>query len=160
MDSVALPSVLILIWDIKRSIEAQSAPNRGLEAFTMRNLQDSFAIYVADWFARQQKTGLTGNQVFSEPTPGKRLSWAITSEVKKLSIYQEQAVQLLNKSLTGISIYQSLCDLEKEVIAICDDDIEKHIQTLPLLLQIPLLGLIFPAIMMILVVPILNMLTF
>lgn len=149
MDSIKLPSVLILIWDIKRCLESQKAPVRGVETFNSRLLKDPFAILVADWASRQKNASST--QIIRT---GPNLNQT------KTSIYQQQMMQLLNQSLNGISIYQNLCDLEREVVLICEDDIEKHVQTLPLLLQIPLLGLIFPAIMMILVVPILNMLTF
>jgi hypothetical protein len=59
---------------------------------------------------------------------------------------------------SAIPIYENLIELDKQMINSCDDDIEKHISMLPLILQIPLLGMLFPAILMLLLVPALKLL--
>ncbi len=138
MDDLKLPTPLLLLWDVKRALESHRTSLAGVESYTKRNLKDDFSQKVIFWL----------NNRSSQQKPDFK------------SLYQRQLIGLIQKSYEGISIYEQLKDLEKEMVQVCEDDIERHLQKLPLLLQIPLMGLIFPAIMMILIVPILNMLSF
>lgn len=141
MDDLNLPSVLFLLWDVKRAIETQKSLQIGLQNFNKRILKDPFT----------QKFQLI---ISSAPNDMQKLL-----QNSKLTIYQKNLVTLITQGIAGHSIYPALVRLEKELLTICEDDVEKHTQLLPLTLQIPLLGLIFPALMMILLIPVINMLS-
>lgn len=140
MDDLKLPSMLILLWDIKRAIETQKSLQIGLQNFLNRDFKDPFT----DIFQSMINSPLEA-QTFLQKS--------------KLTIYQKSLISLIMQGIAGHGIYQALLRLEKDLLTICEDDVEKHTQLLPLTLQVPLLGLIFPALMMILLIPVINMLS-
>ena len=141
MDDLKLPTVLFLIWDVKRAIETQKSLQIGLQNFNKRALKDAFTVKFQ-------------SIIDSTPNEAQKLL-----QDSKMTIYQKNLVTLITQGVAGHGIYQALVRLEKELLTICEDDVEKHTQLLPLTLQIPLLGLIFPALMMILLIPVINMLS-
>ncbi len=141
MDDLKLPSLLFLLWDVKRAIETQKSLQVGLKNYEKRGLKDAF-------------TQKFQTIIALSPLEGQKILQTST-----LTIYQKNLITLIMQGIGGYGIYQSLIRLEKELLTICEDDIEKHTQMLPLVLQIPLLGLIFPALMMILLIPVINMLS-
>lgn len=144
MENIMLPASLLLIWDIKRAIEKNQSLQVGIKSFFSRSLQCRFSKIFADIFREQQlKTDKFENLGLS---------------FEKLNISQRALVFLIIKGLSGLPIYENLKLLEKEFITHCEDDIQSHILRLPLLLQIPMLGFLFPAIMCLLVIPALGML--
>ena len=44
MDDLKLPTVLFLLWDVKRAIETQKSLQIGLQNFLKREFKDSFTI--------------------------------------------------------------------------------------------------------------------
>jgi hypothetical protein len=70
------------------------------------------------------------------------------------NIYRQSLFQTLSLGLSGHPIHQTLVDLESEWEAATKDDIERHLQRLPVLVLMPLLFLQFPAFMMLLLGPI------
>ena len=144
MEDLNLPSSLILLWDVKRALEKGQSIHMGLKIFTSRGLKCKFAHQFAD-FWRQYQVG-----------PGQALETTINN--KRFNSAQRAIIFLLLKGLSGQPIYENLKAIEDEYIISCEDEIQKHIQKLPLLLQIPMLGLIFPAMMSLLIVPALGML--
>ncbi len=146
MEDLNLPASLILVWDLKRAIEKNQSIQLGIKIFISRGLKCQFGLSFSE-FWRQYHVG----PVQSADVLMKSLS---------LNAAQRALMFVVIKGLLGQSVYENLKLLEVEYVAYCEDEIQRHVQKLPLLLQIPLLGLIFPAMMSLLIVPALGMLQF
>ncbi len=145
MDNLNLPSSLLLIWEIKRTIEKNLSLQQGLQKFSQRMTQhyssnDQFAKNFLQWWQIRQKTQV--------------------SELSHFNAQHRAIITLLENGLRGQSIYEPLKALEADFIEMCDADIQEHAAKLPLLLQIPLIFLVFPAICILLLVPTLSQLAF
>lgn len=133
MDNIKLPAVLILIWDAKRAVEKNLSLQQGLQRFYSRSLADQFAKQFATWWnARQQHQ---------------------SSDLQHFNAQHRAVINLIEMGLKGASIYEQLKSIELDIVEICEADIQEHAAKLPLLLQIPLIFLVFPAICMLLLVP-------
>jgi hypothetical protein len=133
-----LPASLVLVWDLRRAIERSQSLHIGIKRFNERGLQCKFSLQFQNWWNHFR---------VQHPLPN-----------TKWTIHQCVLIQLIEKGLAGTAIYDHLIELDVQMINSCDDDIERHISLLPLILQIPLLGLLFPAILMLLLVPALKFL--
>jgi len=140
MDNIALPSTLVLVWDIKRSIEKNISLQVGIGVFVKRELKDEFAINFKTWFLNKDQRN--------------------TIEAKQFNSFHKAVVTVLNYGLNGQPIYDQIKAIETEIIEQCDTCIQEHVAKLPLIMQIPLLFLIFPAICILLLVPTLYQLNF
>ena len=153
MDNISLPSSLILVWDVRRAIEKNLSLQLGLQKFVQRtanirgfqghfedNSADSFTKNFVNWWQIRQKTQ--------------------TSDLNNFNAQHRAIITLLELGLRGQSIYEPLKALEADLIEMCEADIQEHAAKLPLLLQIPLIFLVFPAICILLLVPTLSQLTF
>lgn len=142
MDNIGLPSSLILVWDVRRAIEKNLSLQQGLKNFAQRtaNSGDSFTKNFMSWWQVRQKTQ--------------------TNDLNKFNAQHRAIITLLELGLRGQSIYEPLKALEADLIEICEADIQEHAAKLPLLLQIPLIFLVFPAICILLLVPTLSQLAF
>lgn len=143
MEDLSLPSALILVWDLRRAIETNQSLHIGIKKFLERDIKCKFALEFKKWWEnyRVNKEFLFKNADWSQWT-----------------MHQRILLQLTVKGLSGVAVYENLVELDQQMINSCDDDIEKHISLLPLILQIPLLGMLFPAILMLLLVPALRLL--
>ncbi len=128
---------LILLWDIKRSLEKGQSVNLGMKFFLNRKIKDPFYLQVDQWWLAQ-------NNVLSR------------FNKKDLSISRKHLLEILEIGLKGQAILETLKNYEHELIQCCDDEIQSHLARLPLLLMIPLMGLIFPALMILLIGPLLK----
>lgn len=150
MEDLNLPASLILVWDLRRAIEMNQSLQVGLKKFNERHLKSKFAVQFKVWWTQYCLCRAEGRmEAFPEVFQNK--TW---------NIHQRLLLQLIQKGLVGIPIYENLIELDKQMINSCDEDIEKHVSLLPLILQIPLLGMLFPAILMLLLVPALKFLSF
>jgi hypothetical protein len=140
MENMNLPSSLILVWDLRRSIEMNQSLQIGIRNFFKRDLRCRFAIQFKNWW---------NNHRAGQKMPHEFVKW---------NMHQRLLIQLIQKGLAGAAIYENLIELDQQMINSCDEDIEKHISLLPLILQIPLLGMLFPAILMLLLIPALKLL--
>lgn len=138
MENMNLPSSLVLVWDLRRAIERNQSLHIGIKRFVERDLKCKFTLQFQNWWNHYR---------MNHPVPD--LKW---------TMHQRVLIQLIEKGLAGTPIYDYLIELDAQMINSCEDDIEKHISLLPLILQIPLLGLLFPAILMLLLVPALKLL--
>ncbi len=146
MESITLPSSLQLIWHLRRSIEKNQSIHVGIQGFIEQmnsgpsHLKPcAFSKNFVLWWAQAQAK--------NEFSPN-------TIELNKaFNFYQRSLIYLIMRGLSGTSIYENLKNIELEFVSSCEDDIQSHVLNLPLLLQIPLLFLIFPSIMVILIVP-------
>jgi hypothetical protein len=149
VDNLNLPSSLLLIWEIKRTIEKNLSLQQGLQKFfqhltqlkTLKGYkQDNFAKNFLHWWEIRQKTQV--------------------SELLNFNAQHRAIITLLENGLRGQSIYEPIKALEADFVEMCDADIQEHAAKLPLLLQIPLIFLVFPAICILLLVPTLCQLSF
>ena len=144
MEDLNLPSSLLLVWDIKRALEKNQSIQLGIKVFISRRRNCKFSVIFSD-FWRQYQVGPV-------------LAMEASLNTGRFNSAQRALIFLVNRGLSGQSIYENLKVLELEYIELCEDEIQRHVQKLPLLLQIPMLGLIFPAMMSLLIVPALGML--
>lgn len=141
MAHLKIPATLVLVWDIKRALEKQQSLHVGIQFFIQRQFSDAFSVQFVKWW--QQQTLRTNEK---------------SSETYRFNEAQTCLVELIQRGASGGPIYESLKALEVEFVQICDEDIQKHVLKLPLLLQIPLLGLLFPAILILLIIPAVRLL--
>ncbi len=146
MEDLNLPASLLLVWDMKRALEKNQSLQLGIKVFISRKLKCKFSVSFGDFWRQYQV--------------GPALAMESSLNIGRLNSTQRALIFLVIKGLSGQSIYENLKALESEYIIYCEDEIQRHIQKLPMLLQIPMLGLIFPAIMSLLIVPALGMLKF
>ncbi len=154
MENIKLPSSLLLIWDIKRVLEKNQSLQIGIKFFLSRQLKCRFSRAFADLYRDQMLKTYKSENLSSNEKQNKYLS------PEKFNVPQRALMFLIVKGLAGLPIYENIKLLEKEFVIHCEDDIQGHIMKLPLLLQIPMLGLLFPAIMSMLIIPALGMLRF
>lgn len=132
---------LILLWDVKRALEKGLSVSNGVQFFIKRDLRHDFAAFVRIWLNHFQ----TDKESIS---------------TRHLNPTRRHLLSLLEHGLKGQAILEALKSYEQELIMSCEDEIQTHIAKLPLILLIPLMGLIFPALMILLVVPALKMFQF
>ncbi|MCM2354422.1 MAG: hypothetical protein NDI63_12465 [Pseudobdellovibrio sp.] len=145
MDDLNLPNSLILVWDIQRAIEKNLSLQQGLQKFVqratnIRGFQDDFSKNFMKWWQIRQKTQV--------------------SDLNGFNAQHRALITLIESGLRGQSIYEAIKAIEADLIEMCEADIQEHAAKLPLLLQIPLVFLVFPAICILLLVPTLCQLTF
>lgn len=128
---------LILLWDIKRSLEKGHSISVGMKTFLNRKLKDKFFNQVDEWWLSQN------NALFN-------------FDRNNLPTTRKYLLEILEVGLQGQSILETLKAYEIEIIQSCEDEIQNHLSKLPLLLMFPLMGLIFPALMMLLIGPLLK----
>jgi hypothetical protein len=66
-------------------------------------------------------------------------------------------LEILSQGLSGHAIYDRIKTVEEELIEICKDEFQKELDKLPYVLMVPLLLFMFPAYLLLLLGPILNM---
>lgn len=77
-------------------------------------------------------------------------------KLKLQSPYRRSLLETFEHGLSGEPILERLNELESEVHRACFDELERHLQKLPLLTMIPLLLCQFPAFLMLLLGPLLH----
>lgn len=139
MENIAPP--LVLLWEVKRALEKGQAVGVGIKNYLTRAKVDVFRQQVEIWWAAQNNS-------------------QILYDKSLLSHKRRYLLEVLESGLKGHGILQALYGLESELILSCEDEIQNHVSRLPLLALIPLMFLIFPALMLLLVVPLLKLLQF
>ncbi len=129
---------LLLLWDVKRALEKGQSVAQGIRFFIERNIRHDFSYFVKQWFLHFQSSQVMLASGHLQPT-------------------RKYLLTLLEHGLSGQGILEALRSYEGEVILGCEDEIQSHIAKLPLILLIPLMGLIFPSLMMLLIWPALKM---
>ncbi len=139
MENIA-PS-LILLWEVKRALEKGQSVSVGLKTYLKHAKSDVFRSQVEIWWAAQNNL-------------------QISYDKSILGYKRRYLLQVLEAGLKGHGILQALYSLESGLILSCEDEIQNHVARLPLLALIPLMFFIFPAMMLLLVVPLLKLLQF
>ncbi len=129
---------LNLILEVKSSLEAGLSVRSGVLKF-LNSPQTSFHIDVTQWFHQIEHQQNNNNLL------------------NKLPLYRRTLLIVLEKGLRGIPILHTLDQLEKEVILACETEMEDYVKSLPLKMMIPLLLFLFPAYLILLFGPFLEM---
>ncbi len=138
---------LILLWEVKRALEKGVSIHSGVENYILKNRSSKFAFQVEIWWLAQK------NRSDSQYLEARKLK-------EKTTMTRKYLFEILELGIKGQSILETLKTYEKELIQNCEDEIQTHIARLPLILMIPLMGLVFPALMILLLGPLLSYLSF
>lgn len=133
MDSIAPPLKACL--RLRLNIENGQSIKIAIQQYVLRE-EDTFASVLQDWLA---------SQIQGVPF--------LTSGQSFLRI---QFLYILGRGLEGKPIAHELYQLEEEMIKISKEDINSHLDRLPSLALIPLLSLQFPAFLLVLLGPTLE----
>lgn len=133
MENLRLPSILNLIWEVQRAIEKNQTFQIGIERYLEAKYEDTFAIQFRKWVVNR-------------------------SEVSSFESLHRGLIDVLQSAYQGQAIYDRLKLIEADYVEICMDDIAAHVAKIPLIMQIPLIFLIFPSVCLLLLVPTLSML--
>lgn len=152
-----LNPALILVWEVRRSLEKGQSVREGVRGFLGRAGGGRPRKPRSRMFPRPA-SGLFAEQV--------RIWWHAQNsgapgfDKSGLSPHRRHLLELLESGLRGHTISGPLLSLENELISACEREIQNHTAWLPLISLVPLLLLIFPALMILLLAPLAKMLQF
>lgn len=133
---VCLAPPLKAVLEIRLQIENGVSVPQAIRVYSQRNLDEPFAKELGFWlFAKE--TGKNYNK--------KNFN----------TFYRKRLMEILNCGLKGEPILEVLCDLEKDLVFITNEDLEQHLQKLPFIALIPLMLFEFPAFFLLLIGPLL-----
>lgn len=133
-----LASSLNFVLEIRLKIESGNSLRNAIKEYLACSSRCPFHKEVTTWFVSLER-GASSTEAMSE--------------VK--NPYRRVLFSTLSQGLKGEPVTQRLDELEKEMINVAHDDIERHLQRLPIIALMPLLLLQFPAFMMLLLGPLL-----
>ncbi len=136
-----LSPTLVLIWDVLRAIESGNSANKGLQQYILRSIEHSFHKGVQKWWSQL---------LINQPAP----------QLFADTVLKRQLLHLIKLGHNGESIYEPLKALEVELILSCEDEINQHLALLPFKMLFPLFFFIMPAVMIVLIVPLLDLIQF
>lgn len=133
MEFLAAPYEALL--SVRQSIQSGRSVNEAIKIYVQSSTAD-FSRQLGRWWWAKANS-VTCSVVFK---PGLQRSFVVT----------------LERGLKGEAIFSQLNDLEEEMRLSMNDSIERHLQSLPIFLLLPLTLLIFPSFLLILIGPILS----
>lgn len=136
MEALAPP--LNCVLQIIISLEGGMGNKAALLHYIQRN-QDSFSKEVAEWLHLREQGG-----AFKEYRDAMD------------SIYRKTLLSIFNMGLEGHPILNSLKDVEVELIKVGRSEMDEYIRKLPIISLFPLLFLQFPALLILILYPLLN----
>ena len=140
MEDLAPP--LVLLWDVRRSLERGQSVGAGIKSY-LANIEDyrrnKFRNQVENWWAAQN------NDQISFDSSG-------------MSEKRKYLLEILETGLRGNGILPALLSAEDELMLSCEDEILAHVAWLPIFSLIPLLFFVFPALMIVLLSPLIELL--
>jgi hypothetical protein len=89
------------------------------------------------WLARERGAAISARELFNRPV-------------------QRILVETLERGLKGEPIMERLAEIEEEMKLAMIDCVERHLQRLPVLMLLPLTGLVFPSFMLLLLGPLVG----
>lgn len=128
---------LALISEVRKALESGESVRLAVRRFAEG--RDPFARQCGRWLLLHEKGG--------EPE-------VVLKEMS--SSHRRSLIRLLERGLRGEAVAAALKDFEAEIVAACRSEIDRHVMLLPFKLMIPLLLMIFPALMLLLFGPLLE----
>ena len=133
---VCLAPPLQAVLEIRLLIENGNSIPQAIRMYSQRNGENDFAKELGSWLFSQTAGKKYENKIFN-------------------TFYRKRLLEILSQGLKGSAILPALSDLEEELIFISNEDLEQHIQKLPLISLIPLMLFEFPAFFLLLTGPLL-----
>lgn len=133
MDDIAAPYVFI--EKLRHELEAGASLLPVLRRYVRENTND---------LSEQLELWLLHVQTQSLPVGEVQKSWPL---------YRKSIFDLLDLSRSGVSIIEPLKSMEQELLKVCENDLQRHLDRLPFKLMVPMLFLQFPAVMLLIVGP-------
>ena len=133
---VCLAPPLQAVLEIRLLIENGNSVSQSIRLYSQRKEQEDFAKELGVWLFAQSAGKKYENKIFN-------------------TFYRKRLLEILNQGLKGSAILSALSELEEELIFISYEDLEQHIQKLPLISLIPLMLFEFPAFFLLLAGPLL-----
>ena len=132
---VPLAPPLKAVLEIRLQMENGISVAQSVKNYVQSNTQDEFAKELGLWlFARET---------------GQRFE-------KKLHFHRKNLIEILNRGLKGDPIMEYLKDFEEDIVEICKEDLEKHLERLPYICLMPLMLFQFPAFLLLLIGPLVS----
>jgi hypothetical protein len=129
---------LTLLLEVRAALDSGYSVRTGIVTF-LQKPKTSLHHTIAKWFAAiDHQQNLT--PIYKDLHPCRRALFL-----------------LLEKGLKGTSIQNHLLELEKEIVLSCESEMEEQIKMLPFKMLIPVLFLMFPAYLILLFGPFLQM---
>lgn len=129
---------LELLITVKRSLERGHSVKNGLSEF-IKESSSPWVLEVSQWMSLLQQ-GLSADTVLRQ----------------QISNHRRILLKTLERGLKGESIYQTLNNLEEEIVLACEVSLAQSLGRLPFLLLMPLLLLQMPAFLLLLLGPLLS----
>lgn len=136
-----LTPTLILLWDVKRALQKGRSVRFGAQTFVNRNSLQRFAKSFRFYYESDNLH-------------------AAAADIKSFNYLQRQLLELMHLGSGGESILNHLTQLEKDIINSCEQEINEYLALLPLKSLFPLMLFLLPAMMLLLLPPLLKMLHF
>lgn len=135
-----LNPALKLCMELRRSIECGESLRLGLRKFASEDQE--FGKICRQWLERRDRGGD---------------HMQLLSEIK--SAHRRALLILLERGLLGEPVQAALASLEGELERACLEEIDRHLALLPFRLMIPLLLFMFPAMMILILSPLMDLLS-
>ena len=133
---VSLAPPLKAVLEIRLLIENGHSVVQSIQIYSQSQVGDIFAKELGLWLFAQTNGKDYENKIFK-------------------TFYRKQLLEILKAGLKGSAILPALADLEQHLIFISYENLEEHIQKLPLISLIPLMLFQFPAFFLLLLGPLL-----
>ena len=133
---VSLASHLQAALEIRLHIENGQSLSQAVKSYIQSALEDPFSKELGLW-------------LFAEETGG------IFNTKNLKSVYRKHLMDILKRGLKGEPVLEILEEYEKDLVEICKEDLDRHLQKLPFIALIPLLLFEFPALLILLIGPLL-----
>lgn len=137
MDS--LNPVLLLVFGLRKSIENGESLRRGLQKFAAGD--GDLQQFSRRWMNFRENGGDHMGLLKDLRSP-----------------YRRAVFLLVERGFQGEPIHGLLIDTEKEIERACLEEIDRHLAVLPFRLMVPLLLMLFPAMMILILAPFLDLL--
>ena len=136
MENLAPP--LELLMEVRFQIEKGNPVKKGILSYIEQDRKDPWRQYLLIWLKEIEQSR----------------KFEINS--KKISLQRKHCLIILGRGIVGESIHAQLCSLEEELFRAATAEVEEYISILPIKSLIPLLFFQFPALLMLILGPLLS----
>lgn len=137
MEDLAPP--LRCLIEVRSQIEKGSSVNIALRNYLAKT-QDEFSVVIEDWLILRSE----GRQ---------EVALARLED----HFYRKTLLIIFEKGLSGVPVLEALVEYEKELFLKCDEEIEQKLSDLPFYIMLPVMGLQFPAYLLLLFGPLIQL---
>lgn len=136
MENLAPP--LELLMEVRFQIEKGNPVKKGILSYIDQDRKDSWRQFLHIWLKEIEQ---------------KR---KFEMDSYKISLQRKHCLMILGRGLMGESIHAQLCNIEEELFRSATAEVEEYVATLPIKSLIPLLFFQFPALIIMILGPLLS----